>query len=50
METAPKFEPKGYSGLSLTKNIYPATDEDVEKRLVQLQEGNARLDRASAPL
>jgi trigger factor len=48
VETAPKFEPKGYSGLSLTKNIYPATDEDVEKRLVQLQEGNARLDRASA--
>ncbi|MBI5244124.1 MAG: trigger factor [Elusimicrobia bacterium] len=48
VETAPQFEVKGYQGLSLTKNVYPVTDEDVEKRLVQLQEGNARLDRAGA--
>jgi trigger factor len=48
VETAPQFEPKGYQGLSLTKKNYLASDEEVQKRLVQLQEGNARLDRAAA--
>ena len=48
VEVAPQFEPKGYSGLSLTKKIYSVTDEDVQKRLVQLQEGNARLERSAA--
>jgi len=48
IETAPQFEPKGYQGLSFTKKKYPVTDEDVTKRLTQLQEGNARLDRSAA--
>jgi len=44
VENAPNFTPKGYSGLSITENDYKVEDKEVESRLEQLREGNARLD------
>lgn len=48
LEVAPKFEAKGYKGLALTRKKYAVTDEEVGKRLLQLQEGNARLEVSPA--
>lgn len=44
LEVLPKFEPKGYKGIAVTKKEYPTKDEDVDTRLKHLQEGNARLE------
>ncbi|TBR25662.1 trigger factor [bacterium] len=46
VETAPEFEPKGYKNLALTKKDVKAAEADVNERLKQLQEGNARLEAA----
>ena len=48
VETAPKFEPKNYKGIAVTKTEYAVKDEEIESRLSQLQEGNARLDKAES--
>ncbi|HVE13080.1 MAG TPA: trigger factor, partial [Elusimicrobiota bacterium] len=44
VEVAPQFEPKGYKGLALSRKSYAPADADVEARMTQLQEGNARLE------
>lgn len=48
LEVAPTFDLKGYKGLAITKRSYPVTDKEIESRLVQLQEGNARLERSAS--
>ncbi|MFA6092809.1 MAG: trigger factor [Elusimicrobiota bacterium] len=48
VEVPPKFEVKGYKGLSLTRHSYPASPEEIVKRLDQLREGNARLETSAA--
>ncbi|MFH1724751.1 MAG: trigger factor [Elusimicrobiota bacterium] len=48
VEVAPKFEPKGYKGIAVTHKEYAVTDKDIETRLTQLQEGNARLEISKA--
>ena len=47
VELSPEIEPKGYSGMALSRRDYPAADADVDKRLSELREANARLERAS---
>jgi trigger factor len=46
VEVPPRVAPKDYANLKLTKQSYPATDEAVAKRLEELREAHARLDRA----
>ncbi|MBI4422424.1 MAG: trigger factor [Elusimicrobia bacterium] len=46
VESAPKFELKAYKKLKAARKKYPASDEEVSKRIEELREGNARLDRA----
>lgn len=48
VEVSPEFEPKGYKGLALTRKTYAVDEKDIAARLTQLQEGNARLERAPA--
>jgi trigger factor len=45
-EVAPKFEPKDYKKLQLSKPAGPAADDAVEERLRQIRESNARLEKA----
>jgi len=47
VEVAPKVEPAGYKGLALSKKEYKVEEKDIEVRLKQLQEGNARLEKAA---
>lgn len=49
VETAPEFEPTGYKNIALTKKDAKAKPADVEERLKQLQEGNARLEAVEGP-
>lgn len=44
VEVAPTFEPKGYKGLSVTKKEYAVDEKEIDERVKQLQEGNARLE------
>jgi len=44
IEVAPTFEPKGYKNISVTKKEYKVDDKEIESRVTQLQEGNARLE------
>jgi trigger factor len=44
VEVAPKFTPKGYKGISVTKKEYAVDEKEIESRVNQLQEGNARLE------
>jgi len=46
VEVAPAFTPGGYRGISVTKKEIPVTDADMDERLKQLQDGNARLEKA----
>ncbi len=32
-ETEPEFEPKGYKGMELEKEIFQVTEDDMEKRI-----------------
>ncbi|MBI5200530.1 MAG: trigger factor [Elusimicrobia bacterium] len=48
VEQAPKVELKTYKKLKATRKRYPATDEEVQKRIDELREGNARLEKAEA--
>lgn len=48
LEVAPKIEPKGYKGIDISRKEYSVEDKEVESRLRQLQEGNARLEKADA--
>jgi trigger factor len=48
VEVAPTFEPKGYKGIQISQNEYTVADKDVDERLKQLQESNARLEKAEA--
>ncbi|HBL17124.1 MAG: trigger factor [Elusimicrobia bacterium GWA2_69_24] len=48
VEVAPEFEPKNYKGIALTKKEVVVQETDIEARLQQLQDGNARLDQAAA--
>lgn len=47
VEQAPKVELKTYKKLKAVRKKYAATDEEVDKRVSELREGNARLDRAA---
>lgn len=47
VEQAPKVELKTYKKLKATRKKYPASDEEVMKRVEELREGNARLERAA---
>lgn len=47
VEVAPTFEPKGYKSLAVSKNEYKVEDKDIDARVTQLQEGNARLEIAT---
>lgn len=47
VEQAPKVELKTYKKLKATRKKYPASEEEVDKRVSELREGNARLERAS---
>ncbi|OIO07022.1 MAG: trigger factor [Elusimicrobia bacterium CG1_02_63_36] len=44
VEVAPNVDPKGYKGISVTKNEYAVDEKDIDERVKQLQEGNARLE------
>ncbi|PCI40493.1 MAG: trigger factor [Elusimicrobia bacterium] len=44
VEVAPTFEPKGYNKISVTKKEYVIDDKEIDARVKQLQEGNARLE------
>lgn len=46
IETPPKFQPKDYKKIPVTRKQYPATDQDITQRLDELREGNARLEKA----
>lgn len=48
VEVAPKIEPKGYKGIDVSRKEYSVEETEVESRLRQLQEGNARLEKAEA--
>src|SRR5271167_2401029 len=41
VETPPKFQPKNYKKLPITRKKYPPTEKDVNQRLDELREGNA---------
>lgn len=47
VEQAPKFELKTYKKLKATRKRYAPTDQDVDQRVSELREGNARLERAA---
>ncbi len=47
VEQAPKIELKTYKKLKATRKRYPATEEEVNKRIEELREGNARLEKAA---
>lgn len=47
VEQAPKVQLKTYKKLKATRKKYPASDEEVSKRLEELREGNARLEKAA---
>lgn len=46
VECAPQVEPKNYKKLVIARKAYPATDEEVARRIEELREGNARLEAA----
>lgn len=45
VEVAPKFTPNGYQGIAVTRKDLQVADKDIEERLKQLQDGNARLEK-----
>jgi trigger factor len=47
VEVPPRVAPKDYSGIKLTRQAYPATDELVAARLEELREAHARLEAAA---
>jgi trigger factor len=53
LEVAPEFELSNYKGLPITKRVYKVTEEDVNKVIERLREGQAELvpveDRAAQP-
>lgn len=48
VEIPPVFVPKDYVKIAVQRKNYPATEEAVAKRLEELREGNARLEKVSA--
>ncbi|MBI3554495.1 MAG: trigger factor [Elusimicrobia bacterium] len=46
-EVMPAFSPKDYSKIKVTRKNYPVSEEDLNKRIEELREANARLDKAS---
>lgn len=48
VEIAPKFDPTGYKGIAVTQKEYSVSDKDVDERLKQLQDSNARLEKSDA--
>lgn len=46
LERTPKFQPKGYKGLQVARKNRPVTEEEISRRMEELREGNARLERA----
>jgi len=44
MEVRPKFEVKNYLGLEAEKEIVSVGDDEVQKRLEQIREGNGKLE------
>ncbi len=49
-ETAPVFEPKGYSEFEVVKKIKKITDKDVDNHIEQIREYNAYLKTVDAPV
>jgi trigger factor len=49
IEVQPRIEATGYTGLKLTKNLYPVTEEQVQERLQALRQRNARLSPLREP-
>jgi trigger factor len=47
IETAPEIKVTGYKGIAVEKKEYEVKDADVDARVKQLQDGNARLEKAS---
>ena len=47
VEVAPAFKVTGYKGINVTRKEVKIEEKDVEARLKQLQDGNARLEKAT---
>lgn len=47
VEQAPRIELKTYQKLKATRKKFTATDQEVDRRVEELREGNARLERAA---
>ncbi|MBI4345930.1 MAG: trigger factor [Elusimicrobia bacterium] len=47
VEQAPKIDLKTYKKLKATRKKFTATDDEVDKRVSELREGNARLEKAA---
>ena len=43
-ETEPEFEPKGYKGIELEKEIFQVTENDMEKRLNEIRQMFATME------
>jgi trigger factor len=43
-ETEPEFEPKGYKGIELEKEIFQVTENDMEKRISELKQMFATME------
>ncbi|MBI3547646.1 MAG: trigger factor [Elusimicrobia bacterium] len=47
VEVPPKVQAKDYKKLPVTRKAYAASDEELNKRLQELREGNARLEKSA---
>jgi len=45
VEIGPIFSPQNYKGIPILEKRYPVVEGDINSRLKQLQEGNARLEK-----
>jgi len=48
IEVAPNFKPTGYKAIAVERKEAKVGDKEVDDRLLHLQEGNARLEKAEA--
>lgn len=46
-EVMPAFSPKDYTKIKVARKNYPVTEEDLGKRVEELREANARLEKSS---
>lgn len=48
-ETEPEFEPNGYQGIELEKEVIQVSEEGIDKRLLQIREMYATMEETSEP-